>query len=117
MFEMKEQEHLNNPKIYSSKYFIKNKKSVEIWNWMLMFCYTLRVSMRTIALWLKNKWSSPAKNKDEAMNTSEQKRKVHFEKETTILKTFFDNLPKLESHYCRKLLSKKLYLLSSWTED
>nr|CAH7752722.1 unnamed protein product [Callosobruchus chinensis] len=92
--------------------FFLDKKMERVRVCKTMFCNTLGVSMRTITHWLNGNFSSPnnkttnnvVKSTDRDLRNNEMKKSVS---------DFFSELPKLESHYCRKS-SSKLYLHPHW---
>lgn len=97
----------------SYQYFL-NKKSEQVRVCKTLFCNTLGVSVRTISAWIESDTKSPRKsdgslNENNMINNITRKKNLRFHKEKENLKAFFDTLPKLESHYCRKTTSR-LYL-------
>lgn len=93
-------------------YFL-NKKSEQIRVCKTMFCNTLGISLRTISDWIKKGTTSPDINKDAPLSGNKEdntpRKGLRFEEEKQHLNKFFEALPKLESHYCRKSTTK-LYL-------
>lgn len=96
----------------SYRYFL-NRKGDQIRVCKTMFCNTLGISLRTISDWLKKDIDSPDKNKDTPLPGNKEnnirRKDLRFEEQKQNLNTFFETLPKLESHYCRKSTTK-LYL-------
>lgn len=96
----------------SYQYFL-NKRNEQVRVCKTLFCNTLGVSVRTISAWIESDTKSP--NKSDGSLTANQdnniprKKNLRFDKEKENLKAFFNALPKLESHYCRKTTSR-LYL-------
>lgn len=82
-----------------------------------MFSNTLGVSMRTITHWLNRSLSSPETKKRDDVETEsndfDKKKQLKNNEKKESVRDFFSNLPKLESHYCRKS-SSKLYLEPRW---
>ncbi|CAG5001783.1 unnamed protein product [Parnassius apollo] len=99
---------------------ISKRKSSMIYNLLLkdeqrvrvcktMFQNTLCITKMTIWNWKKGK-----ENTSHNGNQNVSARKNPHEEEVESLKEFLNNIPKMESHYCRKTTSK-LYLLPEWT--
>ncbi|CAG4981288.1 unnamed protein product [Parnassius apollo] len=99
---------------------ISKRKSSMIYNLLLkdeqrvrvcktMFQNTLCITKMTIWNWKKVK-----ENTSHNENQNVSARKNPHEEEVESLKEFFNDIPKMESHYCRKTTSK-LYLLPEWT--
>lgn len=82
-----------------------------------MFCHTLGMSVRTISKWMTEEDISHrvGENVTEIGNSGCSSKSVMNEKNIKRnqkrdgIKKFLDEIPKLESHYCRKS-TKKLYL-------
>lgn len=109
----------------SCNYFLNKKKKEErVRVCKTMFCNTLGMSSRTISLWIQKGSNTPEKfpsnqtdpnvNKQNEENPeAEQPKELKSLEKKTSIRDFFQCLPKLESHYCRKSTSK-LYLEPRW---
>lgn len=98
---------------YSYKYFLELQGAGKIRVCKTMFCNTFSIPLRTIGDWiLKNDVSDVKAVSEQVVPISIKYRRK--DDQANSLKAFFDALPKLESHYCRKSTSK-LYLEPSWT--
>jgi hypothetical protein len=82
----------------------------------IMFLHTLCTGEWSVRNWLKNNRKSGAdvlennsRNENDAAHISKRK----CEKKLRSLKEFFDQIPKMESHYCRAS-TMKLYLEPLW---
>lgn len=77
-----------------------------------MFLNTLGVGERMVSNWLK-KNDENTNPSQERVNCISEKRNQLFKQRIETLKMFFNEMPKVESHYCRAS-STKLYLEPNW---
>lgn len=97
---------------YTWQYFLKNDET-EIRVCKNMFLSTLCIGERSVKTWKQSQSGNEDKEGENPTPTVNSKRlALNFEKNKT-LKEFFDNIPKMESHYCRAS-SSKLYLEPQW---
>lgn len=103
----------------SFSYFM-DKKYERIRVCKTMFCSTLGMSVRTISKWISEVTDGPEVT--ELTNNTEtltqkltpprkpaEERSLRNDERRLAVKEFFDHLPKLESHYCRKINSKIIF--------
>lgn len=93
--------------------FFLEKKKERIRVCKTMFCNTLGVPTRTITHWLDGSFSSPDSKTTTHNDVKATDRELRNNEIKKSVRDFFSELPKLESHYCRKS-SSKLYLEPRW---
>lgn len=95
---------------HSVELFLTNKSGIRIRVCKTMFLRTLGVGEWIIRSWIIKETSQDETSEIQPRTRGNNKKVVAIIK----LRAFFDALPKLESHYCRKNTSK-LYLEPLWT--
>lgn len=79
-----------------------------------MFCNTFAIPPRTIGHWIVDTNKTQIDNVEAETERELNPRNARINEQKHNMKMFFDSLPKLESHYCRKS-SSKLYLEPNWS--
>lgn len=100
---------------FSCIYYLKIKEKIRVCK--TMFCNTFGIPPRTMGHWIMHSdvhRAKTTKNNKADENKMTVGRNARWNEQKECLKDFFNSLPILESHYCRKS-SSKLYLEPNWT--
>lgn len=83
---------------------------------LIRVCKTMFLNTLCIGKWCVLNWKKATRSpKDIAKKPGSSEESPHtFSKENKVLTEFFENLPTMESHYCRKSTQKK-YILPEWS--